>query len=568
MIRLLFVLVLFAMILSGNSIAKSICSPYLKVTKIDLQTTNQYVEPCPVLPPCQCICYIDTKRLWIDCFYRQLTQFPVFTLIPTNQTSIEWNIDLAFNLFTDRTLNSSNQWIPKNMYIRYLIISASLAYDLIVQLNLTHRHLIDPWHDYSHLIHRENLIDPNNEYIRVLTDLTSDLRSQSDLIQSFHLSLAGEYPSPSVSILYLDHNLLDTIPLQSLYNATALEELYLSFNRLVHLPAYAFGFSHRLTHLDLSHNQISSLDDKTFERHPDAFAGPFLIDYLDLSSNRLVHLQERIFSYLVNLRLLKLQHNQILSLSAHVWTGLYRLKYLDLSHNFLENFTQIFYSSYLNELNHLKLSSNNISRIEPCEFLSMKGLIKLDLSISFRVDLSLNISSFSSGNNQLTELDSCTFFGLHRSLHLHLRSNAFEFVHPCPFYHFARSTIHLENNPLICNCSFNYLLQDRQSLAYTGEECRGGYAYQVHSQYSQKAVRKSHRLPGKKLINTSNTCRNTFKYYNNLCSKWDCAQVCSTNEQLIIQITTIATPSRMNTIFRQTLNSFLWMNIPLLVFVI
>ena len=64
------------------------------------------------------------------------------------------------------------------------------------------------------------------------------------------------------------------------------------------------------------------MDNLTFQRHPTAFAGPFLIDYLDLSHNQLTILKTNIFSYLVNLRLLKLEHNQIYSLSAHCmdWT--------------------------------------------------------------------------------------------------------------------------------------------------------------------------------------------------------------------------------------------------------
>ena len=87
-----------------------------------------------------------------------------------------------------------------------------------------------------------------------------------------------------------------------------------------------------------------------------------------------------IFSYLVNLRFLKLEHNQIRSLSAHFWTGLYRLKYLDLSHNYIEDLTQAFYNSYLNELKHLKITSNNISHLNSCEFLSLKSLNELNLS--------------------------------------------------------------------------------------------------------------------------------------------------------------------------------------------
>jgi hypothetical protein len=166
------------------------------------------------------------------------------------------------------------------------------------------------------------------------------------------------------------------------------------------------------------------------------------------------------------------------------------------------------------------------------------------------------------GGNSLTELDTCSFYGLQRTssqtaFHIHLRSNQLEYLHPCTFYYFVRSTIHVENNPLVCNCSFNYLLQHRQSLAYTGQECRGGYAYQSQNHFSQPAVRKTQKFTGKKLSNTSHTCRNTFKYYNNLCPKWDCAHRCSTNQHSIIQITTIATPSRTRTIFRRTFDVYL-----------
>jgi len=386
--------------LSIYSLTKSSCSPYLFSINIDIRTKHQYVQPCPVSTPCQCLCEMESKRLWIDCFYRQLKILPNFKKILTNNNTIEWNIDLAFNLFENLT---SLKWIPTDMHIRHLVFSGSLVYDLIVQLSLTHRHLIDIWPDQQHLSiindhvdddhhqsfddyeednkNKHSIVQSNYEHTRLLTDLTSRLREKTKQIKNFNLSLSGD-PS-SVSILYLDHNLLNSIPIQALYNATGLYELYLSYNNISYLPSYAFGFSHRLTRLDLSHNQISLIDNLTFQRHPNAFAGPFLIDYLDLSYNQLKILETNIFSYLVNLRLLNLQHNQIYTLSAHVWTGLYRLKYLDLSHNYLENFTQVFYSSYLNELNHLKMTSNNISQLGSCEFLSLKSLNKLNLSKLF-----------------------------------------------------------------------------------------------------------------------------------------------------------------------------------------
>ncbi|CAF1008123.1 unnamed protein product [Adineta ricciae] len=553
--------------LTVHSLTKSVCSSYLVATDIDIRTHHQYVQPCPVSYPCQCLCDMENRRLWIDCFSRHLPTFPIFEYIDTDQAILEWNIDLAFNSFDNVTIA---KWLPENMRIRYLIFSGSLAYDLIVQLNLTHRHLIDQWPNKKHLFITNNGGDEDEEeeeeeedddveelmkrsishsdyeYTRLLTELTSELRDRSKQIQTFALSLAEE-PSP-ISILYLDHNRLGEIPTRALYNATGLYELYLSYNNISSLPAYAFGFSHRLTRLDLSYNQISSIDNFTFERHPRAYAGPFLIDYLDLSHNQLTVLNPHCFSYLVNLRLLKLQHNQIYELSADVWTGLYRLKYLDLSHNYIDNITQIFYNAYLNELNQLKLTSNNISQINSCEFLALQALNRLDLS-----------------NNYLSNLDTCAFYGLPRvtsrsSLNVYLHANQFETLHPCTFNNFARSTIHIENNPLICNCTLNYLLQDRKSLAYTGQECRGGYAYQLQTQFSSPAIRKANRRAGKKFANTSITCRDAYKYYNNLCPQSDCKSLCSPNEQFVIQVSKIALPNRTTSTYRRTF-------LPLLFFV-
>lgn len=377
-----------------HTLTQSSCSSYLFITEIDLHTDNQYVQPCPASSPCQCVCEKESQRLWIDCFHRQLTSLPNLEKILTENHVIKWNIDLAFNLFENLT---RTQWIPDNMHIEHLIFSGSIAYDLIVQLHLTHRHLIDRWPNEEHLAiinDEEEEDDLDVEYptkrsidstLPLLTKLNVKLRDESKQIKHFLLSLSGE--SSSVAILYLDHNSLDIIPIDALYNATSLYELYLSFNQIQSLPAYAFGFSHRLTRLDLSYNQISLIHNLTFRRHPKGFAGPFLIDYLDLSHNQLTILTSHVFSYLVNLRLLKLEHNQIRAVSASVWTGLYRLKHLDLSHNYLDNLTEVFYSSYLNELLHLKITSNNLSEIGSCQFLSLKSLNILNLS---RRDIFLN----------------------------------------------------------------------------------------------------------------------------------------------------------------------------------
>jgi hypothetical protein len=162
------------------------------------------------------------------------------------------------------------------------------------------------------------------------------------------------------------------------------------------------------------------------------------------------------------------------------------------------------------------------------------------------------------GGNNLTQLATCTFHGLrrstsHTSFNVHLRSNSLESIDPCTFDKFARSTIHIENNPLICNCSFNYLLYNRQSLAYTGQECRGGFAYPTQNVISLPAVRKTtNQSQIKPTINITRTCQDAYKHYHDRCSKLDCTSLCSPHERYIIQVTTIVTPSGTRSLFGQT----------------
>lgn len=160
------------------------------------------------------------------------------------------------------------------------------------------------------------------------------------------------------------------------------------------------------------------------------------------------------------------------------------------------------------------------------------------------------------GGNNLSSLDVCAFYGLshastHSPVHIYLHSNQFSSLDPCTFIDFTRSTIHVENNPLICNCSFNYLLQARKSLAYTGQECNGGFAYKPQPKLSAPAMKKTSKAKAKKILNNSTICQSLFKYYDNLCSRLDCSNTCASNERFVIQITTIATPSEGTSKFQR-----------------
>ena len=172
--------------------------------------------------------------------------------------------------------------------------------------------------------------------------------------------------------------------------------------------------------------------------------------------------------------------------------------------------------------------------------------------------------------NSLSNLDTCAFYGLSRPisyspLHIHLHSNHFKTLYPCTFINFAPSTIHVENNPLICNCSLNYLLHSRKSLAYTGQECRGGFSYRPQTQLLSAAVHKIRGVKRKRLMHNSIMCQNTYEFYDKLCSKVDCTSICSPKTRFIIQITTIATPNTTRTKFQPI---FLLFSLMILLYVI
>ncbi len=59
-------------------------------------------------------------------------------------------------------------------------------------------------------------------------------------------------------------------------------------------------------------------------------------------------------------------------------------------------------------------------------------------------------------------------------------------------------------------------------------------------------------------MNTSITCRNTYKYYNDICSKLDCSNKCSPNERLIIQITKLTIQNQTTSQFQRTFLPFLF----------
>ncbi len=106
--------------LSVHTLTISACSPYLFSTSIDIRTKNQYVQPCPISTPCQCICEIESKRLWIDCFNRKLEALPIFENISTDNLWIRISScsSSCTQRFEARKHSSHVCWVNQNSRFR------------------------------------------------------------------------------------------------------------------------------------------------------------------------------------------------------------------------------------------------------------------------------------------------------------------------------------------------------------------------------------------------------------------------------------------------------------------
>ena len=177
---------------------------------------------------------------------------------------------------------------------------------------------------------------------------------------------------------------------------TRLESLDLSGNGLSDVPLFN-GLSH-LEHLDLSHNEITTIGNLDF--FPLS-----AIETIDLSHNRIVEVSATTFAhdhlgglrrlYLANnrlgippdlshpsmsgLRFLSLFGNELTVIKPEDFTGLSGLEYLSLSRNELTELPDHVFSEMPN-LRRLWLRSNKIGRIAPAAFSGLSNLEYLNLS--------------------------------------------------------------------------------------------------------------------------------------------------------------------------------------------
>ncbi|GJQ76084.1 hypothetical protein Trydic_g1836 [Trypoxylus dichotomus] len=198
-----------------------------------------------------------------------------------------------------------------------------------------------------------------------------------------------------IGIIDLARNFIKKVDYQMFYQLTVIEKIDLSGNNITEISKLAFKDIY-LTHINLSRNAISKIEDGAFENCPN-------ITVLDLSYNKLRNIPKKAFdenTYTMELRLsynlftemsqiplhnmtglkiLDASYNEITNISKNTFPKLYELHTINFSHN---NITTIFNSVFqvLFSLRSLDLSYNHLETIKPSTFGTIPTLLELDLS--------------------------------------------------------------------------------------------------------------------------------------------------------------------------------------------
>jgi hypothetical protein len=155
--------------------------------------------------------------------------------------------------------------------------------------------------------------------------------------------------------LWLDENLLTSLPADCFAGLVHLSELYLSHNQLTHLPATIFKDLTALSHLEISHNQLTHLPATIFQ-------GLTNLLWLGLNHNQLTQLQKELFYGLNNLFLLEIAGNHLINLPSTIFHDLIGLKHLDLAHNHLDNLPENIFQKLI-QLKWLDLNNNQLTHV-------------------------------------------------------------------------------------------------------------------------------------------------------------------------------------------------------------
>ncbi|CAH3983989.1 unnamed protein product [Pieris brassicae] len=128
------------------------------------------------------------------------------------------------------------------------------------------------------------------------------------------------------------------LPRSLLGNLQSLRHIYIQRCGIEILPYDLFVNSSQITNISLAYNDIGSLQESTFNDQINLLE-------LDLSHNNLKTLEPKLFSSLVRLEKLELAYNSIEEISGSTFSSLLSLIYLNMEHNNLKTISSYLFSN-------------------------------------------------------------------------------------------------------------------------------------------------------------------------------------------------------------------------------
>ncbi|KAK7573825.1 hypothetical protein V9T40_011016 [Parthenolecanium corni] len=277
-----------------------------------------------------------------------------------------------------------------------------------------------------------------------LTDLTIS-SSNIDALPEQALKGLGKLKQLNIS-----SSGLQEIPADLVHHTPALQELILSQNKFTKLPAYMFQNISSLFNLDLHSNQLVSLHRNIFFRLKTLYL-------LFLNNNSLTSLDEDVFHDLGSrLTILDLSFNQISSVGDQIFAELKKLNSLLLVQAFSARVntlpSKIF--SQLANLEVIKLDRNNLEYLPEDIFQQNPKLETLSLAHNKLLFLrnttfqnNTKLQSLYLNDNKLLFLNESVFDNLVELRELHLENNQILWLHQSIFSQLTNlKTIWISNN--------------------------------------------------------------------------------------------------------------------------
>ena len=247
-----------------------------------------------------------------------------------------------------------------------------------------------------------------------------------------------------------------------------LEYLDLSDNELLTIDEYALHSLPRLKYLYLKNNNLGLISNKTFQRLSSLI-------HLDLSNNKLETVVSNVFKDLTKLVVLDLSRNSIRFIHGDTFRGLESLKSLVLNSNRLERVSQTWWR-YSPSLDTILLDMNRIATLPANAFEGISKIKSISIEGNDLVDISaelfgpatnsaIGLEKLSLKHNKLRTIPTELLGHLKNLESLDLSQNLFEVIDPDAFKGLDKlESVHLNALPalkVVRDYSFSELLSLR-----------------------------------------------------------------------------------------------------------